>query len=253
MEAVDELSQRDFAWVYNRQWGPKFSRQWISILNALVLKDLPDGARILDVCCRTGHLARLLTDRGYRVTGIDNSEHMLRLARENAPEANFVLDDARTFITEETFDAAVSTFDSLNQVMTFGELTSVFYHVHESLREGGAFLFDLNTERGYTEDWQDLFGIAERDYACVVQPSYNPAERTAVFHATMFIKADDWRRSEILLTQRWYPDDEVQSALAKSGFDDISIHAHSKKRGVVAVTPNTSRVFYLCRKCTVLL
>ena len=244
----------DFAWIYNKQWGPKFSAQWLAVLDSLLLRDLPTGSHILDVCCRTGHLARMLTDRGFRVTGIDSSEHMLRYARENAPEAQFALDDVRTFTMEEMFDAALSTFDSVNQVMTLEELTAIFWHVHESLREAGAFLFDLNTEKGYREEWQDLFGSAQRDHVFVVQPTYSAEARTALFHATIFIRnGEDWRRSEAMLMQRWYPDEEVQTALAASGFEDVTVHAYSKRRGVELVTAGTSRAYYLCRKCQVVI
>ncbi|MBI1749611.1 MAG: methyltransferase domain-containing protein [Acidobacteria bacterium] len=50
----------------------------------------PCGARVLDVGCGPGHLARLLARRGCRVTGVDRGRRLLRLARRWAaqdPEA----------------------------------------------------------------------------------------------------------------------------------------------------------------------
>ena len=55
-----------------------------------VVASLPP-ARTLDVACGTGFLTRHL--RGD-VTGLDQSEAMLSLARENAPHATFVQGDA---------------------------------------------------------------------------------------------------------------------------------------------------------------
>lgn len=55
-----------------------------------VISSLPP-ARTLDVACGTGFLTRHL--RG-EVTGLDQSEAMLSLAREQAPEATFVQGDA---------------------------------------------------------------------------------------------------------------------------------------------------------------
>lgn len=263
----------DFAWVYNRQWGPKFSKLWFSIMESLLLKDLPAGAHVLDVCCGTGHLAALLVERGYRVTGVDASDQMLRFARENAPNAEFVLDDARSFKRPEAFDAAVSTFDSLNHIMRIEELTAVFRNVHASLRANGMFLFDLNTEKNYKEQWHGSFGIVEEDHACVVQSSYCAADRTALFRATLFIKRDararrnfrengrarrsfsegGWQRSDVTLTQRWHPDDEVRAALSAAGFGKVSAYEHSRERGIEPLTATASRAFYLCRKCTVVI
>jgi ubiquinone/menaquinone biosynthesis C-methylase UbiE len=50
-------------------------------------------ARVLDVACGTGFLTRRL--RGS-VTGLDQSETMLAIARERAPEAQFVQGDGLT-------------------------------------------------------------------------------------------------------------------------------------------------------------
>jgi SAM-dependent methyltransferase len=75
---------------------------------------------LLDVCCGTGQLARHFLDNGYRVTGIDLSEEMLRLARLNVGEhldagrARFILADASDFAVERKFGLATSTFDALN-------------------------------------------------------------------------------------------------------------------------------------------
>lgn len=54
----------------------------------------PPPARIVDLGCGTGTLARLLIDAGYDVTGLDVSPAMLERARAKVPEARFVLGDA---------------------------------------------------------------------------------------------------------------------------------------------------------------
>ena len=74
-----------FAWLYDRHWGRDFTRWGLPVLDQLLLRDLPVGARLLDLCCGTGHLAQALTERGYRVTEVDASAAMLRFARQNAP------------------------------------------------------------------------------------------------------------------------------------------------------------------------
>ena len=249
MDRVDRLSDYDaFAWVYNKEWGPKHSGLFFSIVESLALRELRAGAHILDLCCGTGHVAAMLAERGYRVTGVDASEEMLRFARQNAPTAEFVLDDARRFKRPEAFDAVVSTFDSLNHVMRSEELAAVFRNVHASLRAGGVFLFDLNTERNYKEQWRGSFGIVDDDYACIVRSDYCAADRTATFHATIFIKGDAWSRSDVALAQRWHPDEEVRVALAAAGFERVDACQHSPSRGVETLTPAATRAFYLCCK-----
>ena len=74
-----------FAWLYNRHWKGRFHPVAMAVMEKILLPRLPDGARILDLCCGPGWLADVLSKRGYRVTGLDGSAEMLRYARENAP------------------------------------------------------------------------------------------------------------------------------------------------------------------------
>jgi ubiquinone/menaquinone biosynthesis C-methylase UbiE len=46
------------------------------------------GARVLDVGCGPGHLARLFARRGCRVTGVDRGRRLLRLARRWPSQAS---------------------------------------------------------------------------------------------------------------------------------------------------------------------
>jgi ubiquinone/menaquinone biosynthesis C-methylase UbiE len=47
-----------FAWVYDRYWAGDFATRVLPVLERLLLASLPAGARILDLCCGTGQLAR---------------------------------------------------------------------------------------------------------------------------------------------------------------------------------------------------
>ena len=61
----------------------------------LLLGVLPAApARVADLGCGTGTLARLLVDEGYEVDGLDFSEQMIARARVKVPEARFVVGDA---------------------------------------------------------------------------------------------------------------------------------------------------------------
>ena len=237
-----------FAWVYNRHWGQGFAQQVLPILENLVLRHLPAKARILDLCCGTGQLARALLALGYQVTGLDGSEEMLHFARENAPGAEFIAADARSFKLPDVYHAVVSTFDSLNHIMSLEELTDVFHNVYAALREGGRFFFDLNMEEGYKATWHDSFGIVEDDLVCVVRSNYNSEERTAQFDATVFFLQEGWQRSDVTLVQKCYSEAEVRSALEIAGFTDIRAYAHDEQRGVEELTREAERAFFVCQK-----
>lgn len=69
------------------------------------IKELPAGARVLDVGCGSGVKSKYLTDHGFKVIGIDISEKLLEIAEREAPEAEFrVLSMTDLDSMPETFD-----------------------------------------------------------------------------------------------------------------------------------------------------
>jgi demethylmenaquinone methyltransferase/2-methoxy-6-polyprenyl-1,4-benzoquinol methylase len=74
---------------------------------ASVLRGLP-AARTLDIACGTGFLTRHLAGE---VIGLDQSDAMLVLARQQAPRAGFVLADALALpFAARSFDRAFTSF-----------------------------------------------------------------------------------------------------------------------------------------------
>lgn len=69
----------------------------------------PVPSRVADLGCGTGSLTRLLTDLGHRVTGVDFSPAMVRLARAKAPEATLLVGDAAAPpLAEGAYDVVLS-------------------------------------------------------------------------------------------------------------------------------------------------
>ena len=129
-----------FAALYDQRWG-RFAGKLLPDVEERVLCHVPNEARILDLCCGTGSLAALLSERGYAVTGVDGSSEMLAFARKNAPNAELVLADARSFTVSTRCHAAVSLFDSLNHVMSLDQLGAVFRNVFAALQPPGLFFW----------------------------------------------------------------------------------------------------------------
>ena len=246
---TDRFSDYDpFAWTYNKHWGP-FVLGMLPVLDKLVLNALPSKARILDLCCGTGQLAHALSERGFEVTGIDGSESMIAIARENAPDATFRVHDARDFTITGEFHAALSTFDSLNHVMSLDELTSVFGNVYAALIDGGVFVFDLNMEEGYRTRWRGgTRGYVGDDHAFISRYSYLPEERIGKVEDTMFFRRGDlWERSDVSLLQRCYSEREILDALQSVGF--VGVKAYDEVRDLGQELPRSpGRSFFVCRK-----
>jgi SAM-dependent methyltransferase len=237
-----------FADAYNSYWG-SFSLTWLKIFGVLVAGRVPRRARVLDLCCGTGQLSAELYARDYVVLGLDGSRQMLRYARSNAPGVEFVQGDARRFGLRPRQDVVLCMFDSLNHVLTVAELEAVFRSVHDCLRPGGVFLFDLNTETGYARHWRGVHRIVSGDYDVASRSVYYPRRRLGVFRASISRRDDTCAAEQrVELWQRCHDPAEVLAALAASGLVGVETFGTEGDALVPNCTEGSERAFYLCMR-----
>lgn len=238
----------DFAWFYNRYWNAEFHGLAFPVLERIWLPRVTKAGRILDVCCGTGFLARLLMERGYRMTGLDASAAMIRHARENVPGAVFVVADASGFRLPSEFDGAVSTFDSLNHILTAEELEACFRNIAAALKPKAPFAFDVLLEAAYQTHWGESFAIVQDDHVLTITGSgYDFRSRIARCSITMFRLIEGaWRRSDVVVEERFYTTEEIGEALAGAGFQEISCYA-ARDLGMAGQL-GEGRTFFVCTK-----
>ena len=216
----------DFAWFYDRYWNEDFHSLAFPILERIWLRRLPTNAAILDVCCGTGYLDGILLSRGYRVTGIDVSPVMIDYARENHPSGTFQVADAADFRPPQKFDAAVSTFDSLNHILAPKDLEAAVSNTAASLKRGGLFAFDILLEDAYKTNWGQNFAIVRPDHVLTITGSgFEGRTRKARCTITMFrLIGGQWQRSDVTIYERCYTNQEISKALEKAGFGEVECH-----------------------------
>ena len=235
-----------FARVYDQHWG-FFAKKAYPIIEHLVLENLPPGCPVLDLCCGTGQLAAELSRQGYRTTGLDGSQGMIEIAKKNAPDADFVVQDARNIALPGRFSAVFSTFDSLNHVMSLDELEQVFQSVFAVLEGGGYFVFDLNMEEGFRSRWRGSFEFVEEDHVCVVRSSHDASEKTGRLDVTLFeIKGVGWVRTDFPLIQRWYEEHEIRERLRKARFEELE--SFDGNEPLLEGSLHKGRMFFVARK-----
>jgi SAM-dependent methyltransferase len=222
------------AWFYNKHWGETYHRAALAAIDELT-GPLTPASRVLDVCCGTGHLSRMLAGRGCRITGLDGSEKMLSFAARNVPGGEFIVADARCFTLAPRFDLAVSTFESMNHISSLPELEAVFRNVASALAAAGCFIFDVLTEDTYRIEWKKSNAVVEDDNACFVRGGYDPQTRTAHADITMFRFFESWERSDVTVLEYYYPEAEILERLRRAGFHSI------------ATLPGDGRIFLRAR------
>lgn len=100
----------------------------------------------LDLACGTGVLCEVLYENGIQAAGMDFSEAMIAIAREQNPQIEYEVADMIQYRPQKHFDLVTSTGDSLNHIMDLKDVEQIFRNVYGYLNPGGYFIFDLLKE-----------------------------------------------------------------------------------------------------------
>lgn len=130
---------------YDTLYGSKdYASEAELLQNAIERFGGGDMRRVLDLGCGTGGHVMELQRRGYLVTGVDRSEHMITHARRKvAPGTQLLVGDLRSVDLRETFDAALMMFAVLGYQRENSDLTAALHTTRKHLEVGGLFLFDV--------------------------------------------------------------------------------------------------------------
>jgi 2-polyprenyl-3-methyl-5-hydroxy-6-metoxy-1,4-benzoquinol methylase len=99
---------------------------------------LPPGAKILDLGCGPGNIAKFMADKDqdYKITGIDFSQEMIDFAKSNVPEAEFFVADIRQLVGLcEQYDAVIASFCIVH--LLDDETMGLISKISGMLKQGG--------------------------------------------------------------------------------------------------------------------
>ena len=192
---------------------------WVSYYRLLLAQVGHKPETLLDVCCGTGSCAEILTEEGYKITGFDISEAMIKEAVKKAKKRKLKIDyhvaDAATLKLDKKFDAAYSFFDSLNYITEPEHLRKSIIKVSEHLKPGGVFIFDVNTAYAFEKkmfDQEDMRKDTRLKYHW--RGEYDSC--TKIIKVKMNFWHEEGEFQEVHV-QRAYSDEELREFLSDAG------------------------------------
>jgi SAM-dependent methyltransferase len=130
---------------------------------AIARMDVGAGSRVLDVGCGSGWATRLLADYALngRVTGIDISDEMVRVARESS-ESHQNVDFEVASAEQLPFDDQEFTHAfSMESLYYYRNIPQAVGEIYRVMRKGGLFcaVVDLYWESKATHQWVDTLKV----------------------------------------------------------------------------------------------
>ncbi len=235
---------QDFSYYYDRfaydiDYG-KFYRYYKKIFKKFSI----EPKLVLDICCGTGTLTRLMAE-DYEMIGVDFSWEMLDVAREKDSDAAilYLCQSMTDFELYGTVDACYSSLDSVNYLLTKEELKKHFQLVKNYLNPNGLYIFDISTiykfrhvlgNNTFTDETETELFVWQNQYE----------DRLLTMDLDIFYQNEDGSYGRVSEThyERGYTVNEIKKVTEQCGllvegvFDEFSFQpAHSKSQRIFFV------------------
>lgn len=179
---------------------------------------------LLDLCCGTGTMTKLLIDEGFEMIAVDASEEMLMEAREKCGNILMLCQDATELDLYGTVDAAISSLDSINYIPP-ENFKKMLKRLHYFIRPEGLFIFDIRPE-----DWlKNMDGVTSVDESddtlCLWRADFDNEINALIYGIDLFVEDNKgkWDRFSEEHIEYVYEIDQIRSDLCAMGFDEIKI------------------------------
>jgi SAM-dependent methyltransferase len=209
--------------------------EWLGDLEGWAREAGLRGRRLLDVACGTGNSFLPMLARGYEVVGCDLSPAMLARARAKAGgRAQVAVADMRSLPWRGRFDLVTCIDDSLNYLLTTGDLVAALRGIGHALTPGGLAVFDTNSLGAYRTGFAselslDADGNRFR-WRGEVSPDHPPGELAVATIELLVAGAEPVAIGRHV--QRHHPVATVRAACAAAGLELLGVRGADPDGGL---------------------
>ncbi|MEV5037168.1 SAM-dependent methyltransferase [Bacillus sp. AFS026049] len=247
------MTYERFAYVYDELMKDAPYEKWLMILTAKLEQYGIGGRKVLDLACGTGEMTVELAQHGFEVTGVDLSDEMLLVANEKAVKLGLTIPLFQQNMAEleglGQFDCVTIFCDSLNYLRDEEDIVKTFSRVHEHLKDGGLFMFDIHSLYKMEEIFSDHTFAVNGEEVSYIWDCFPGEEPYSVEHDLSFFVRDDesglYDRFDELHYQRTYPVEQYKKWLEQAGFTVSEILADLEEAPLVT---ETERILFVASK-----
>jgi ubiquinone/menaquinone biosynthesis C-methylase UbiE len=247
------MTYERFAYVYDELMKDAPYEKWLMILTAKLEQYGIDGRKVLDLACGTGEMTVELAQHGFEVTGVDLSDEMLLVANEKAVKLGLSIPLFQQNMAEleglGQFDCVTIFCDSLNYLRDEEDIVKTFSRVHEHLKDGGLFMFDIHSLYKMEEVFSDHTFAVNGEEVSYIWDCFPGEEPYSVEHDLSFFVRDEesglYDRFDELHYQRTYPVEQYKKWLEQAGFTVSEILADLEEAPLVT---ETERILFVASK-----
>ncbi len=180
---------------------------------------------LLDLACGTGSFAKEMLERGIDVIGVDASEEMLNIARENLPECLLLNQRAEELDLYGTVDGAICLMDSLNHITDYGDFCKAIERTALFLEKDRLFVFDVNTEYKHKNILGDNCFVIENDGVFCTWQNETDENLLTNIMLDFFVEGEsgEYQRFSEDFSERAYTKTQIENALNSAGLEIVAV------------------------------
>ena len=245
------MAYNEFAYFYDEFNGEAdYDALFAYVLRKLKENGIQNGI-VADFGCGTGDLTLMLSQAGYDVIAVDQSEEMLAVLRDKADQlgiAQGLLLLRQNLLELDLFGtirAAVSTFDTYSHIGPWQNFEKAIRRAAFFMEKGGVFLFDLNTPyKNRQVLGENLFTFEGPDASCRWQNHYLAEEQAVEISIDIHYNDTDEDFHE-QFKEYSYELQQVTQVLEKYGF---AVQSVEDGESFGALQPDSQRFICTCIK-----
>ena len=219
MEKIETFYNAVLSSIHDSYFG-QLALDASSLIKRLLKDREPSNRYIVDLGCGSGILAKELSEQGFKVLGVDISEHMLAIAKRKAPKAAFIHSSLFDF-SVPLCNVVCAIGESINYVFHNTDnndtVKNLFQHIYNQLKPKGYFIFDILTTEAQKVPITKV--MENEQVTMIVQISVDPTAPILTREITFFTKeGDHYIKHKETHKQQLFDRFKIKGILTQIGF-----------------------------------